>query len=154
METQSKIKAFTVSEMVVVLILSSIVVGIAFSVLTLVQKHMKGIELNFNKHTEINKFEQSLCLDFNRYSRIEYDDLESTLRFENELHTIEYQFKEAKIIKGIDTFKIETKKTKLFFNGNQVLSGLVDALKLETSKTDQSQILFIFKKNDATQFLN
>lgn len=154
MKTNSKIKAFTVSEMVVVLILSSIVIGLAFSVLTLIQNHMTGIQYNFSKNTEINKLEQALYLDFNRYSEIEYNDLENTLEFKNELDYIEYRFEETKIIKGIDTFKVETQNMKVFFDGNQIQNGLVDSLKLETSETYQSQTVFVFKKNDATQFLN
>ena len=55
MQTNSKVQAFTLSEMIVVLIITSIVIGMAFSVLRLVQKHMGGIQDNFNRSTELNR---------------------------------------------------------------------------------------------------
>src|SRR5690606_32485011 len=111
----NKIRAFTISEIVVVLILTSIVVGLAFSVLSLVQKHMSGIQNNFINTTELNTLEQSLWLDFNRYSKIEYDDLDEELTFANELGSISYQFYESYIVKEQDTFHIPLQDKTLFF---------------------------------------
>lgn len=140
--------------MVVVLILTSIVVGLAFSVLSLVQKHMSGIQNNFINTAELNKLEQSLWLDFNRYSKIKYNDLDEELIFANELDSISYQFYESYIVKEQDTFRIPLQDKSLFFYGNQMESGHIDGIKLETTKAMQNQQLFIFKKNDATSFIN
>ncbi|MEO8934111.1 MAG: hypothetical protein ABI295_07365, partial [Xanthomarina sp.] len=82
-----------------VLILTSIVLALAFSVLTLVQKHMYSIEKNLKEHTIINKLEVSLCLDFSRYSRISFDEMEQQLQFYNEIDTLHYQFKTDYIVK-------------------------------------------------------
>lgn len=150
----NKIQAFTISEMVVVLILTSIVVGLAFSVLSLVQKHMSGIQNNFKNTAELNKLEQSLWLDFNRYSKIKYNNLDEELIFVNELDSISYQFYEKYIIKEQDTFFIQLQDKIMFFNGNQMDSGEIDAMKIETTKIMQNQKLFVFKKNDATSFIN
>ena len=68
MKNNFKIKAFTLSEMVVVTILTSIIVGIAFSVLSLVQRHMYSIKQNFNNNTELSKLEQALWIDFDMLS--------------------------------------------------------------------------------------
>lgn len=154
MQIKNKVQAFTLSEMVVVLILTSIVIGLAFSVLSLVQKHMAGIQHNFINNTELNKLEQSLSLDFNRYSKIEYDALEEKLKFKNDIDSISYKFHETYIVKELDTFYIQLQNKTLFFDGNKAETGIIDALKLETSKTMQNQLLFIFKENDATPFMN
>ena len=154
MNDKSNIKAFTLSEMVVVLILTSIIVGLAFSVLSLVQSHMVGIQRNFNNTIELNKLEQSLALDFNRVSNIEYNPLEDVLTCTNEMDSIRYRFQETAIIKDMDTFHVQLQGKAFFFDGNQVKTGVIDAIKLETSKAMQGQHLFIFKKNDATQFMN
>jgi len=153
-QTKSKIQAFTLSEMVVVLILTSIVVGLAFSVLSLVQNHMVVIQQNFIKNSELNKLEQSLWLDFNRYSNIEYDDLEDELTFINDMGSTKYQFQKDAIIKARDTFHIQLQSQAFFFDGHQIQKGTIDALKLETSKTMQNQHFFIFKENDAIPFIN
>jgi hypothetical protein len=154
LQAKTKIKAFTLSEMIVVLILTSIVVGLAFSVLTLVQKHMSSIQHNFINHTELNKLEQSLSLEFNRCSKIEYDALEDELKFKNEVDSITYQFHETYVVKEIDTFQIQLQSKTFFFVGDEVETGAIDAMKLETSKALQNQRLFIFKENDATLFMN
>lgn len=154
MKTNKKIQAFTLIEMIVVLILTSIVIGLAFSVLTLVQKHMYSIQNNFTKNTELNKLEQSLWLDFNRYPKISYDELENELQFTSEIDSITYKFKEQYIVKDIDTFPIGLQSKTLFFDGNTIEKGKVDAIKLETSKIFQNQHLFVFKQNDATLFMD
>lgn len=154
MKTKHKILAFTLSEMIVVIILTSIVVGMAFSVLTLVQKHMKSIQDNFNKNTELNKLEQSLYIDFNRYRNIRFNPLNEELVFASELDSISYKFTDEAIIKDVDTFNIFIQQKSFFLNGNQIQNGQLDAIKLETNKTFQNQLLFLFKQNDATLFMN
>ncbi|AUP81629.1 hypothetical protein C1H87_13675 [Flavivirga eckloniae] len=140
--------------MIVVLIITSIVIGMAFSVLSLVQNHMSGIKNNFTNNTELNKLEQSLCLDLNRYPKIEYNELENTISLKTEIDSITYQFNENNIIKETDTFNIQLVDKQFFFNGNKVNHGIIDAVKLEASKVFQNQKLFIFKENDATFFVN
>lgn len=153
MKTKHKIEAFTLSEMVVVLILTSLVVGMAFSVLTMVQKHMNGIQDNLNKNTELHKLEQSLWLDFNRYSKISYSPFDDELVFSSELTSISYKFNTETITKDLDTFKVSVENKAFFFDGNAIQEGHLDALKLNMSKNFRNQVLFIFKKNDATQFM-
>ncbi|GAA3614526.1 prepilin-type N-terminal cleavage/methylation domain-containing protein [Flavivirga amylovorans] len=154
MKSNNKIQAFTLSEMIVVLILTSIVIGLAFSVLSLVQKHITGIQSNFIHNTEINKLEQSLWIDFNRYTKIEYDALQDEIKFSNHIDSLHYQFHETYIIKNRDTLNIQLQNKLFFFDGDIIESGLIDAIKLQTSKLFQSQKLFVFKKNDATPFIN
>ncbi|WP_290698296.1 prepilin-type N-terminal cleavage/methylation domain-containing protein [Lacinutrix sp.] len=154
MQTNKKVQAFTLSEMIVVLILTSIVVGLAFSVLGLVQKQMLAIQDNYNKSLELNKLETVLWLDFNRYSKIEYNNLEKELKFSTELDSMTYRFLESKVIKEQDTFAIQLQQKKYYFEGDIISNGQIDALKLETTKDFQNQQLFIFKQNDATVFMN
>lgn len=154
MQTKHKIQAFTLSEMIVVIILTSIVVGMAFSVLSLVQKHMYSIQVNFKGNTELNKLEQSLWLDFNRYSNIKYDDVNEKLIFITEIDSTTYQFTREQIITDIDTFNIELQHKAFYFNGDKKGNGQIDAIKLETSKAFQNQKIFVFKQNDATTFVN
>ncbi len=150
MQTKHKIHAFTLSEMIVVIILTSIVVGMAFSVLTLVQRHMSSIQDNFNKNTELNKFEQMLWIDFNKYARIEYSPIEDGLIFTSEIDSVTYKFTTEYIIKEADTFNIPLQNKVFFFDGNKSTKGKVDAIRL---KTFQNQQVFVFKQNDATQFM-
>ena len=149
-----KIKAFTLNEMIVVIILTSIVVGIAFSVLSLVQKHMLSIQINFNKNQEINKLEQSLWIDFNRYSKIKYDRNKDELIFMSAIDSTNYKFSTNYIIKETDTFNIQLQNKLFFLGGKKTNQEQIDAIKIETSEKFQNQILFVFKQNDATTYMN
>ena len=140
--------------MVVVLILSSIVAGLAFSVLTLVQRHMQGIQGNFNNNTELDKLDQLLWLDFNRCQNMTFQPSENRLVFLSAMDTTYYEFHDNNIIKDLDTFPIPLKNRTLYFNGETVGLGKVDALRIETTKLFQERILFVYKQNDAAAFMD
>jgi len=153
-KTNTKIQAFTLSEIIVVLILTSIVVGLAFSVLTLVQKQMLAIQENYNKGLELQKLETSLWLDFNLYPNMSYDAVDDELILKNALDSTSYAFRDEFIVKGRDTFLIPLEIKEFYFNGVLSESNQVDAIKLRTTKPYQNQELFIFKKNDATSYVD
>ncbi|TXE15323.1 hypothetical protein ES692_17205 [Psychroserpens burtonensis] len=140
--------------MIIVLILTSIVVGLAFSVLNLVQKQMFAIQENYNKSLELNKLETSLWLDFNRYSKISYNDIDDELKFSTEMDSVVYQFSNDLIIKERDTFSIQLQNKQMYFDGSPSNNGQIDAIKLETMKEFQNQKLFVYKFNDATLYMN
>ncbi|WP_412560655.1 hypothetical protein [Winogradskyella sp. MIT101101] len=154
MKTNKKIEAFTLSEIIVVLILTSIVVGLAFSVLGLVQKQMIAIQANYNKSLELQKLETSLWLDFNRYPNIRYDATEDQLVLKHELDSISYTFSKDFIIKAQDTFAVPLETRQFYFDGVASETNKVDAIKLRVTKAYQNRELFIFKKNDATLYMN
>ncbi len=154
MKRVAKIKAFTLSEMLVVLLLTTIVVGMAFAVLNLVQRQMQGIDGNYEQNTEFNLLRQSLWLDFNQYDGVWYDAKKNELVFANELRETAYGLHEAYIIKQQDTFFVEVVQQDFFFKGREQSSGEIDALEFRLSKKNGSQRLFVFKKNAATSHLN
>jgi type II secretory pathway component PulJ len=154
MKTKHYIKAFTLQEMIVVIILTSVIVGMAFSILSLVQKHMQSIKTNLIANTELDKLEQVLTIDFKSYSNIEYNATNETLNLNTPIDSITYKFGKEQIIKAQDTFNIRIQQKTLYFDGSQVYKGRVDAIKLETTKVLQNQHLFVSKQNDATLFLN
>ncbi|WP_241974259.1 hypothetical protein [Winogradskyella wandonensis] len=155
MKLSKRIQAFTLSEILVVLILTVIVVGLAFSVLSLIQKQMYSIQSNFEQSSEINRLEMALQIDFHSYSEIRLDSQLDELKFKTETDSIYYKFSTDNIIREKDTFNISIFQKSLFFNGETINdSGLVDAIKLQTSKDTQVQPIFVFKQNDASQFMN
>jgi len=139
--------------MIVLLLLTSIVIGMAFTILTLVQRQMFGIQSNFQATTEFRLLEQSLWLDFNRYNLITYNEFEAVLTFKSEIDSINYRFEEKVVIKDTDSFPIPLELKTLYFNGQPIQKGLVDAIKLETDKETQGKRIFIFKRNDANVFM-
>lgn len=139
--------------MIVVVILTAIVVGLAFSVLRLVQNHMNGIRKNYFQKTEFHKLEQALWLDFNRYPNLKYNTSGDKLILSNEIDSTFYTFHKNFIVSELDTFDIPIQNKSFFFLGDEVPQGNIDALKITASKAFQNQSVFIYHKSDATAYM-
>ena len=137
--------------MMVAIVITLLVVGMAFSVLNLVQKQMTGIAFNLNKATQLDLLEQSLWLDFNRYQSIQTSNNEFI--FKNEIDSIKYEIKNDLVVKNIDTFSIQVTDVEKFFDGKKVKSGNIDAIKLTLSKESQNKTIFVYKNNDASLYM-
>ena len=153
MKINTKIKAFTLSEMLVVLVISSIVISIAFLTLSMVQKQVRVIRKNLNNKQELQSLERILWNDFNSYS-ITYSEKEDALFFTNSTKEFEYEFNEEYILRKQDTFLVKIKEKQFFLDGKEVRTGFVDAVKIETSPIFGNTRLFIFKTKDATFYMN
>lgn len=152
--TNPKIKSFTLPELLVVMILTVIVVGMAFSVLRLVQRQIHAIETNFEKTSSLALFEQRLWQDFNETNTIRFDAKKNSLLMESEMDTVVYSFQENYIIRNTDTIKLRLATNKLFFRGKEVDEGNIDALSISGKAELPDYEIFVSKKNDLTLFMN
>lgn len=149
-----KLKAFTLSEMLVVLLITSIVVGLAYSVLRLVQNQMHGIGQNYEHNTEFNLLRQSLWVDFNSHNNIIYREQEGMLWFVHEMDTVVYELANDYIRKERDTFYIRLEEKQAYFQTKPQKLGPIDALELKSTVASGSQRLFVFNRNDAARIMN
>lgn len=149
-----KLKSFTLSEMIVVMIITAIVVGMAFSVLRIVQKQIHTIQNNFEKTSTLTLFEQKLWQDFNEPHIIVYDSAKQLLILTSEIDTIRYSFQDNFSLRNRDTIKLRIKPNKALFRGKEINNGQIDALSIfaETELPDYQ--IFVSKKNDLTFQMN
>ncbi|WP_373518425.1 type II secretion system protein J [Pricia sp.] len=148
-----KVRAFTLAEMIVTLLITTIVVGMAFAVLNLVQRQMLGIERNYERTTELDRLRQSLWIDFNRYGTIAYDEKNGELSFSNEMGTQKYKLDKNLIVKGKDTFDLIWEHRRFLFENIERTSGEIDALDLWTGKAHGGRRLFVYKNNSADTYM-
>lgn len=153
MKHNKKIDAFTLTEMLVVLILSSIVVGTTFIVLNLVQKQVLSIRKNFSKQQENQTLERILWQDFNTYN-VFYNQTDDVLEFTNNKETITYSFNTDYILRKSDTIHTTIINKSLFLDGNLTTNGSVDAITISTEKQYNANKIFVYKHKDATYYLN
>jgi hypothetical protein len=151
---KNKVPSFTLSELLVVMIITVIIVGIAFSVLNLVKKEIVFIEKNYSKKTVLLLFEQKLWQDFNQYQNITFDPGDNTIRMESEIDTIVYRFSDDYIVRQDDTLQSKIEIDKLYLEGKETKEGPIDAIRLSGSKEIPEYAIFVFKENDATFFMN
>lgn len=148
MKKNQKIAAFTLTEILVVIVISAIVAGLAFSVLDIVQRNFLAIRNNFNQDIEKNQLKEKLAIDFHRYQQIELDRNLQRIRFKNPVDSTFYSYSNKTLITGQDTTK--TSAIEFYFDGNKVADGKVDALKLYFKP---ESFIFIYKKNDIARYL-
>lgn len=154
MRRLKKISAFTLNEMVVALVLTAIVVGLAFSILSLTQKQMLGIQQNYIKNDVLRQFEQALWVDFNKYHTAIYNDYTNELVLKNEIDSVNYSFKNGFVLKNLDTLKMALAERIFYLDGKQVSEGIIDAIEIITSKESQNPTVFVYKKKDAAYYMN
>ncbi|OUD35094.1 PulJ/GspJ family protein, partial [Flavobacterium psychrophilum] len=126
----NKVKSFTLSELLVVMIITAIVVGMAFSVLRLVQKQIHTIQKNYDKSTDLSLFEQRLWQDFNEFSQIQFDEKENKLMLKSEMDTITYSFQNDFILRDNDTIKLKLVIDKILMEGKLIKNGDIDAMSI------------------------
>ena len=148
-----KIKAFTLSEMLVVLLLTVIVVGLAFAILNLVQKQMGTARDNYENGAELSRLRQVLWRDFRSYPSVYFSEKEQQLLFKNEIDQMYYTFSKDMVVRDIDTFRISFTEKKFFFEGNITTEGVINALELNTSKEKDNRKLFVYQENTAETYM-
>jgi prepilin-type N-terminal cleavage/methylation domain-containing protein len=151
---KNKVKSFTLPELLVVMIITAIVVGMAFSVLRLVQKQIYTIEMNFEKTSRLALFEQKIWQDFNELSFIEYNENKHSLLLQSEMDTVLYSFQEKYTLRNTDTLKLKLDITRLFFEGKAVKGGNIDAMSISGTGELPDYEIFVSKKNDLTLSMN
>lgn len=147
-----KLSSFTLSEMLVVLIITAIVVGIGFSVLRLVQREVGGIQKNLEKTSELHLFEQRLSIDLDRHPLAFYHSPMLTLVSETD--TIRYTFTDSFLLRQSDTIKLRVAPEKIYYNGKIVPNGICDAIKLSAVKEVPDFYIFVQTSPDAAHYIN
>jgi hypothetical protein len=147
-----KLKSFTLSEMLVVLIITAIVVGLAFSVLSLIRKQVDNLQSNTDKKIQLDLVKNKLFFDFNKFSNAYIADKSSYI-VRSDMDSSIYFFTENLLISDNDDTLIKNlNDVKFFYKGNEVVIGRIDAIKLVIEeKKDIFTSIFVYKYNDATE---
>ncbi|WP_139251949.1 prepilin-type N-terminal cleavage/methylation domain-containing protein [Maribacter aquivivus] len=148
----NKIKAFSLQEMMVVLVITTVVVGMAFAVLNLVQRQMGSIETIYAIKTDINRLRQSLWIDFNRYDYIAVDQKSNQILFSNELEGRQYEIINGNSIRT-ENLEMEFESIEYYFDNQKVVQGEIDAISIITSKDTGHQEVFVFKQNTPVTYI-
>lgn len=132
-----KVRAFTLMEVIIVLVISVIIVGLAFSVMNMVSKSCRNISSNYNiKNKEqllVNQLEVNFNLTNDNYC------YESGFKFSSPVDSMEYEFLYPYLITSPsdrnmmkDTLLGNLKNISFYFKGDTISQGRFDAFKIET----------------------
>lgn len=150
----NKVKSFTLAELLVAMIITVIVVGLAFTVLNLVKKQIVVIQKNYDRTTELAFFKQRIWLDFNKNSTITFNATNNQLILKSQNDSVYYYFEPDYVLRNTDTLKTKIQIEKASFQGTPIKEGIVDAISFLEKKEASDSHFIVFKKNDATLFMN
>ncbi|CAM1344623.1 prepilin-type N-terminal cleavage/methylation domain-containing protein [Tenacibaculum amylolyticum] len=147
-----KVNAFTLGELLVVMVIATIVVSMAFVTLSMVKKQVFSIQKNFTDKQEVNLLERVLWQDFNSYGIANLKDANS-FYFTNGVEAIDYQIFNNFVLRGKDSIFVTVQNKAMFLDGEEVNNGVFDAMKLET-KEFYKRSIFVYLEKDASFYLN
>ena len=149
-----KTNAFTIAEMLVVLVISAITISLAMLVLQLVQTQLTTISANYNQQTETSILENVLSKDFNKH-RLFYNSNQQQLQCVSEIDTVTYTFRENYTLRNTDTLQVPIYKTIAYIEGIPIKTiSQIDALELQLKKEQPQNILFISTTKDGAYYIN
>lgn len=140
--------------MLVVLLITTIIVSMAFMVLRLVQQQMRAVQSNYVTSHQILDLKQRLWMDFNRNDQVHFDAKSNVLLLGNPIQPQTYQFEEQHIIVENDTVDLKLTQKQFYLLGEQVQNGPLDAMKLKIAVGKQTHEIFVRKENAATTQMN
>lgn len=148
-----KVKAFTLSELLVVLVISGIVVSITFLALQLVQKQIKEIQVNYRDQQDIQQFERVIVNDLNTRKPLLKKE-ENQLVFYGANDVITYTFEKDYFIREKDTFKLKIIEKSFFLDNEKVDKGNVDAIHFKFTQSYSVKQLFVYTVKDSEYYMN
>lgn len=144
------LKAFTLAETLVALVLMVIVVGLASSVINLTTTNIKLIQENENGYRDLEQLEFILELDVSRYSEMKYID--STMVLKSPIDSVLYSFKpnlvdgKVNILRDKDTIVSQPIHLTMYYKGDSINSGIFDAIEIKNNRTNHQ--IFVYKPED------
>jgi hypothetical protein len=135
------------------MVVSSIVVTLSFLALENVQRQVRLINQTFDKQQKILRLERNLNMDMYTLEG-SFDLGKKQLIFQGTKDTIRYTFQDHYIVRQEDTIALQVQNKLFYLEGEQVFSGRFDALELTFSDTYTQQGFFLYRKHDASYYMN
>jgi competence protein ComGF len=151
MTQKHKIPAFTLSEILVVLAITSIVIAIAFTVLNLVTKQFTTMRARYEERTEVNAFKQRLLFDFEKGSTAVWNEKQQQLDITIQDEIISYEMAPDYVLRDSDTIPIMIQNTRFYYKGDEIEEGVTDGLELTLMIANRPIQFFVSRKVDAQQ---
>lgn len=145
-------KGFTLVEVLITMILSSLLVILAFNQLRLMGFHLRQFRIASQQILNIREFKESL--DFlafrSRFIYIRENSLMFTDRDDKEIGRLDF-FPETTLIsmagplKALDTIHLEISEIKCYWRNQEIFSGILDACELEFDYQGEPSRISLYK---------
>jgi len=116
-----RLKAFTLTEMIVVMLLTAVVIGMAYAVFQIISKSYTSFNLKNEKVNDAERLEHWLARDLQRADACLNE--EDGLKLLIGVDTVSYTFKDSVVTRTslrIDSFRVNTGKLAMMFDGQML----------------------------------
>ena len=145
--------AFTIIELVVVMILSSIILGMAFTAVRSIQQSYELYDQQTQAALDISDFQTLLNTDFENSKLASCANTTLFLTFEQ--HDLQYQFDYDWVIRQTayfsDTFFIENNTPTFYYQNQPISIGNIDFLEVKSTNEEEEVVFYFEKKYSSTE---
>ena len=152
-DKKHKIRGFTLSDVLVALAISGIILGIIYMAITLITQNIGSIKQNYVQSDVLQLAEQQITLDFNRFPEAYFSQFDNEIIFKSPLDSVTYRFEEDYLLRDRDTLFLHIANKTVYLGGTSTEQGTTDALKLTCEKGTETVSIFVFKENDTYTLL-
>jgi hypothetical protein len=152
-----KLKAFTLFELVIGMLLSAVVIGMVYSGYGIIVKIYDNHLITSRSQSELMVLDATLQRDFDKAVTVQADGQKIQLMDSLGSPAVSYLVSENQLIRNsslADTFKLDQLTVSLGFESAKVQGGLVDELNMEFYFGENVQGITITKRYSAEQLFN
>ncbi len=153
MRQKHKIPAFTLSEILVVLAITSIVIALAFTVLNLITKQFTVMRTRYEERTEVTKFKQRLLFDFEKGSDVSWNERQQELAITIKEKIVSYEFASDYVLRDRDTIPFAVQNTQFYYKGEEIKEGVTDGMEVTMIIRGNLVRFFVSREVDAQQLI-
>lgn len=154
----SRIRSFTLIEMVLAMLFSAIVVGIGYTSITIFSKLYENYRLKRSTQSDLQIVEQALTRDLSRSLVVECEMNKIYLRDSANAFTLHYIVDENYLIRiaklKTDSIRMENLSFKCFFEGHAVEKGILDQVILNFESENFPTMISSRKEYSAEELFN
>ena len=150
-----KFKAFTLGELIVAMILSSVVVMSGYLVYQMMNRQLTHFKENSAIYFHVHEFKNTLSSDVLDCQRmyLEKENIQLKISHDSILYVFHSEYIIRKTSLSSDTFNFKLPSVSGSFNNKNVSSGLIDCLDLTLNFAGELIGLHYFKAYDAVTLL-
>lgn len=155
---KTAIKSFTLFEIVLAMMLSGIVIGMAYTAFTLFTKIYGSYYHNATSHSELMVFRKMARDDFMEKSVITLSDSLVIIGDFPDSSQIRYMLTRDLLVRhknnAVDTFKLKNLTCNASFEGNEISKGIVDLVVLRFQYRGSPIVISLRKEYAAKELFN
>lgn len=144
-----KITAFSLSELLIAILIAIIVMGFAFFTLRFVHQKFDLFTDRILTNTSFARIEKNIWQDIHHFPSVELDHENQLIRFSSPLERVDYHYSNTHIERGGQLILTSPNSLLFYYKGVLVNAGPIDAFELIIYTQEKSLSLFFFLPKSA-----